>query len=63
MLCRAPRSAINFSLRIPVSNTALGLTMLAWMPSVVHCGAATAFRLERGERTGWWAGVDSSMKL
>ena len=26
-------------------------------------GAAAAFRLERGERTEWCAGVDSSMKL
>ena len=41
-----------------------------FLPRPVMCtdngamiGAAASYRLEQGERTGWAAGVDASMKL
>ena len=60
----------NRRLRIRLQEEADRRGLGLFLPRPIMCtdngamiGAAAAFRLERGERTEWRAGVDSSMKL
>ena len=60
----------NRRLRVRLEEEADRRGVGLFLPRPIMCtdngamiGAAAAFRLERGERTEWRAGVDSSMKL